>query len=171
MVQTRNHYRFNNLIYMAERGFPLTRTMVKAFAWAIAKRSGRGDRFHAEYGPVDHWWALFKKHHPQLALRQTDSLEHYHAEYLNPIIVNEYLKKTLTENDLLRSPRQIYNCDETFLPLDYTKERAVTAKGSKNVFYCAKSFLEASTGFRVQMMQCTQKVIQVGSILSCFLYG
>ena len=28
------------LLYMAERGFPLTRTTVKAFAWAIAKRSG-----------------------------------------------------------------------------------------------------------------------------------
>ena len=33
------------LIYMAQRGFPLTRTMVKAFAWAIAKRSGNDHRF------------------------------------------------------------------------------------------------------------------------------
>ena len=36
------------LIYMAERIFPLTRMMVKAFAWAIAKHSGR---FNVEYGP------------------------------------------------------------------------------------------------------------------------
>ena len=28
------------LLYTANCGFPLTRTMVKAFAWAIAKRSG-----------------------------------------------------------------------------------------------------------------------------------
>ena len=128
----------NYLVYMAEKGFPLTRTMAKAFAWAIAKRTGKSDRFHTEYGPGDHWWALFKTRHPQLALRRTDSLERYRAEYLNPGIVREYfnlLEKTLSENNLLRSPRQIYNCDETFLPLDYTKEKAVTLRGSKNV-YC-----------------------------------
>ena len=34
------------LLYMAKRGFPLTKTMVKAFAWAIAKRSGRDGHFH-----------------------------------------------------------------------------------------------------------------------------
>ena len=34
------------LLYMADRGFPLTRTMVKAFAWALAKRSGNEDRFN-----------------------------------------------------------------------------------------------------------------------------
>ena len=33
------------LIYMVNRGFPLTRTMVKAFAWSIAKRCGTCDRF------------------------------------------------------------------------------------------------------------------------------
>ena len=30
------------------RGFPLTRTMVKAFAWAVAKRSGNDKRFNEE---------------------------------------------------------------------------------------------------------------------------
>jgi len=39
------------LIYMANRGFPLTRTMVKAFTWSIAKRCGTADRFNSEYGP------------------------------------------------------------------------------------------------------------------------
>ena len=39
------------LLYMAERGFPLTRTMTKAFAWAIAKRSGNDCRFSKNYGP------------------------------------------------------------------------------------------------------------------------
>ena len=44
------------LLYMAKRGFPLTKTMVKAFAWAIAKRSGRDGCFHPEFGPGEHWW-------------------------------------------------------------------------------------------------------------------
>ena len=38
----------HNLLYMAERGFPLTRTIVKAFAWAIGKRSGNDARFSPE---------------------------------------------------------------------------------------------------------------------------
>ena len=56
------------LIYMANRGFPLTGTMVKAFAWSIAKRCGTCDQFNTEYGPGEKWWTLFKQRHPQLAL-------------------------------------------------------------------------------------------------------
>ena len=44
------------LFYMADHGYPLTRTMVKAYGWAIAKRSGNGDRFNQEFGPGEHWW-------------------------------------------------------------------------------------------------------------------
>ena len=39
------------LHYMGERGFPLTRTMVNAFAWAITKHSGNDDRF-SQWVPV-----------------------------------------------------------------------------------------------------------------------
>ena len=74
------------LIYMANCGFPLTRTMVKAFAWSIAKRSGKCDWFNLEYGPGEKWWTLFKQRHPQLALRRSDTLERSRAEALNPAI-------------------------------------------------------------------------------------
>ena len=56
------------LIYMANRGFPLTCTMVKPFACSIAKRCGTCDLFNTEYGPGEKWWTLFKQRHPQLAL-------------------------------------------------------------------------------------------------------
>ena len=121
------------LLHMAECGFPLTRTMVKAYAWSLAKRLGSGHRFHPEYGPGDHWWSLFKKRHPELTLRKADSLERNRAGALNPEIVKEYfdlLHNCLESNNLLRRPRQIYNCDETFLPLDYTQEKVVASKGS-----------------------------------------
>ena len=126
------------LKYMANHGFPLTRTMVKAFAWAIAKRSGSDGRFNPQLGPGDHWWFLYKNRHPELALRRVDSLQRSRAEALNPRVVKEYfdlLNKTLVDNNLMNSPRQIYNCDETFMPLDSTREKAVTTKGAKNV-YC-----------------------------------
>ena len=125
------------LIYMAQRGFPLTRTMTKAFAWAIAKRSGKADRFNPEYGPSEHWWTNFRKRHPRLTLRTTDKLERSRAEALSPEIVKEYfetLKPILERNNLLNLPRQLYNCDETFLPLDFTREKAVTLKNTKYVY-------------------------------------
>ena len=109
--------------------------MVKAFAWAIAKRSGSDGRFNPQLGPGDHWWFLYKKRHPELALRRVNSLQRRRAEALNPKEYFDLLNKTLVNNNLMNSPRQIYNCDETFMPLDSTREKAVTTKGAKNV-YC-----------------------------------
>ena len=125
------------LLYMVERGFPLTRTMVKAFAWAIAKRSGNDARFSPEQGPSEHWWQLYRKRHPSIVLRKSDSLERTRAEAFNEVFVTEYfeiLRNTLTTNNLTTSPRQIYNCDETFLLMNYTREKVVAAKGAKNVY-------------------------------------
>ena len=73
--------------------------------------------------------------HPILTLRKADNLERSRAEAFNPDIVNEYfemLDTVLTSNNLKKSPRRIYNCDETFLQ-DYTREKVITMKGSKNV--------------------------------------
>ena len=72
------------LFYMAEHGYPLTRTMVKAYRWAIAKRSGSGDRFNEEFGPGDKWWANFKKRHPKVSLRRVDMLDILVRKLLTP---------------------------------------------------------------------------------------
>lgn len=120
------------LIYMADRGYPLTRTMVKAFAWAIAKRSGQEGRFNRETGPGERWWVNFRQRHPQITLRRTDQLERSRAEALNPHIVSEYfslLRKTLEESGLMNKPRQLFNCDEVFLPLDGTREKGGNSQG------------------------------------------
>ena len=125
------------LVYMAQRGFPLTRTMTMAFAWAIAKRAGNAERFNPDLGPGKHWWSNFCKRHPRLTLRKSDKLNRTCAECLNPEVVEEYfdlLDKVLTDSNRKNAPRQIYNCDETFLSLDATREKVVTLKNSKNVY-------------------------------------
>ena len=71
---------------MAERGFPLTRRMVCAFAWAIAIRSGTGDRFSSN-GPSKQWWLNFKSCHPDLTLRKVDTLERSRAECFSQEVV------------------------------------------------------------------------------------
>jgi len=40
----------------------------------------------------------------------------------------------MEKNKLKNSPRQIYNCDETFVQLDCTREKVVTLKKSKNTY-------------------------------------
>ena len=73
-----------------------------------------------------------------MTLRRIDMLECTRAEALNPGIVDEYfdlLGTTLECLGLKNKPRQILNCDETFLPLNCNREKAITRKGIKNT-YC-----------------------------------
>ena len=79
------------LAYMVQRGFPLTRTPTKAFAWAIAIRSRKADSFGKE-GPSEHWWGGFRQRHPELTLRKPDKLERSRAEALNPDVVKQYFE-------------------------------------------------------------------------------
>ena len=44
------------------------------------------------------------------------------------------LEKTLSENGLMNNPRGLYNCNKTFLPLDGTREKAITSKKSKSTY-------------------------------------
>ncbi len=127
----------NYLIYVAERGFPLTRRMVMAYAWSLAKKLGRADRFNKDVGPGEHWWSNFRKRHPFLTLRKLDKLDRSRARNCDPVVINkhfELLKKVLDENNLTKFPRRIYNCDESFLPLDGSREKGVTHKKSKCMY-------------------------------------
>ena len=111
---------------MAQREFPLMHRMVMVIVWAISLRSGRGSRFNPELGPSDRWWSNFRKHHPELTLRKVDKKQ-----------VKEYsdlLKRRLTEHGLMKTPRRIYNCGETFLPLYGTCEKAVTVKHVRSTY-------------------------------------
>ena len=87
--------------------------------------------------PGEHWWTRFRKWHPDLTLREVDRLDRSRADCLDLEVTEEYfklLKKTLEENGLINSPRHLYNCDETFLPLDGTREKAVTLKRAKHAY-------------------------------------
>ena len=141
---------------------------------------------------------MFKRRHPILVLRKADSLECSRAEAFNPEIVREYfelLDKTLTQYDLKTHPRQSYNCDETFLPLNYTREKVITAQGSKNVYSQTTGTTEhitllcgvSAAGFPVSPKiiysksfpdgqyrfqgPCTLKATQAGLTQNCFLLG
>ena len=64
----------------------------------------------------------------------------------------ELLKDMLSEHKLLNSPAQIYNVDETGMPLNHRAPRVVTKRGQKKVRCCTsgnKSQITVMTGARV----------------------
>ena len=125
------------LLYMAEHGFPLTANMARGFAWAVSLCSATSGWFNEETGPGKHWWRNFRSQHPELTLRTADNLECTRANALTRDVVDNYfecLKNTLEQNDLVTAPRQLFNCDETFLPLNISCEKVVARKNAKHVY-------------------------------------
>ena len=54
---------------------PLSVALIKAFAWAIAKKSSRKSRFNETTGPGWKWWKGFRNRHPQITLRKPGNLD------------------------------------------------------------------------------------------------
>ena len=79
------------------------------------------------------WWRQFLKRQKDLSLRRGDNTSNTRMDAINSESISQYfkfLKETLEQNKLMNSPQQIYNVDETGVPLDPS---VVTATGSKKV--------------------------------------
>ena len=107
-----------------------TRKEVLAIVEAIA--SSKGTPVHVSNG----WWESFKQRHPQLTLRRVEKLSYARFVASNPVILNHYfdlLEKTLQDNELVDSPSQVFNCDETGLPLlQCNPSSVIGVKGQKH---------------------------------------
>ena len=68
------------------------------------------------------WWESFRHRHSNLTLRTASPLSYARVVGSEPTILANYfdlLERTLTDNDLLDKPSQIFNLDETGMPLDH----------------------------------------------------
>ena len=80
-------------------------------------------------------WEGFKKCHPKLTLRTAAPVSYARAMASDPEIIGNYydlLEQTLLDNDLLAKPAQIFNLDETGMPLDHTPPLVVARRGQKH---------------------------------------
>ena len=94
------------------------------------------------------WWIKFKARHRNITLRKVDNLERCRAEALSVEVVNNcfnLLENTLTQSNLLSKPRQVYNCDETFLPLNENKDKVIALKNTKAIYSQAMGSTEHIT--------------------------
>ena len=100
---------------------------------ALVSRVIEGKGKHVEIS--NGWWESFKKRNPKLILRLASPLSYVRAIASDRDTLDCYynlLEKTLLENGLLENPCNIFNCDETGMPLDSTGLRIVVEIGVKN---------------------------------------
>ena len=86
----------------------------------------------------DGWWWNFKKRQPSLSLRRGDSTAHVRMDCINKDTIEQYynlLEDTLRKHELLNNPEQIYNMDESGMPLDPRPPNVVAKHGMKKIRY------------------------------------
>ena len=117
----------------ASVGYAKTRKQILALVERIL--CVRGMKVHVSDG----WWASFLRRHPTLTLRTPASVSSTRAAASDPTVLEMYfdlLEETLEENELIGAPGQVYNMDETGLPLDPKPPKTVHLKGVRNAIAC-----------------------------------
>jgi hypothetical protein len=117
------------LIGCASVGFAKSRFQVIELVQELMRHKGRN--VSVSHG----WWESFRKRHPNIALRTASPLSYARMVGSNPLILSRYfdlLEQTLQENELHDKPSQIFNLDETGMPLDPTPPHVIAGKGTKN---------------------------------------
>jgi hypothetical protein len=123
-------------IYMAQKGFPLTRKILGVLALQSIKQMKVKNPF-SEAGPSRKWVRSFLKRHTlQLSLRTPDHVDGGRAA-LNQVEVDQFfniLQSVYDDHPNITSA-QVYNCDETgFSAKETTKVKVIAKKGQKRVY-------------------------------------
>ena len=124
------------LKHCAKIGYGKTRRDVLCIVESAASERGKLRSTHVSDG----WWRRFKERQGDLSLRQGDSTAHVRMDAMNRETIDHYfmlLRETLTTHGLMDKPSQIYNVDESGVPLNPRPPKIVTTKGrvTKKVRY------------------------------------
>ena len=117
------------LMECASVGYPRSRQAVIGMVERIL--NDRGIQRTVTHG----WWESFCHRHPNVSLRTTASLSLSRAKASDINVVNKYfdlLQSTMDEYDLHDKPCQLFNVDETGMPLNPKPLKMVCGTGSKN---------------------------------------
>jgi len=84
---------------------------------------------------TDRWWNSFKNRQSDLLLQRGDNTAHVCMDAVNKSTIDHYftlLKEILETHHLINSTGQIYNVDESGMPLDPKAPNVVAKRGAKN---------------------------------------
>ncbi len=120
------------LFTCSDIGVPKTRVEVMDIVRkAVIKKRGTDAGFSGEG-----WWHRFVERHPKVSLRKGDALAISRATAITASNMQQYyslLKTTLEEHGIMNSASQLYNMDESGMPLDHKPPRVVARKGTKKI--------------------------------------
>lgn len=126
--------------YCAERAFPLTRKMIKAFAREMIIKEQSQDNeltVNVNYGPSNKWFRGFMKRHPELRIRTPDSIDRGRYGMANTTVINNHfqlLEKCLKDMGIMDKPDSIYNVDETGFSKMDKREKVLTERSRKHTY-------------------------------------
>ena len=129
------------ILRCADIGFPRGRKEIIALVQRVC--DSRGLNVNVTHG----WWERFCHRHDGFSLRIAAPLSHARRKGANPAVLNAYfdmLEDALSENDLADKPCQIFNMDETGMPLDPRAPKLLCKTGSR-------SFVTVSSGDKSQI--------------------
>ena len=130
---------------VADIGFGKTRKQIKA----MVEKTARDKNLLRKEKISDGWFRRFLERQPHLCLCKGDRTAAVRMEAMNnQSALDNYfieLKSILDENELGDKPGQIYNMDESGVPLDHCSPRVLARRGQKKVRYC-------STGNKSQLV-------------------
>lgn len=124
----------NFLVDVSEVGYGKTKKEVKLLVENVAREKGvlKKDKV------TDGWYRRFAERQPKLSLRKGDATAHVRMDATTPETMKKYfdlLHECLTEHNLIDSPGQIYNVDETGMSFEHKAPRVLTKKGKRKVRY------------------------------------
>ena len=82
------------------------------------------------------WYYCFMGRQDHLVLQKGDPIANVRMDCLLKDVMKDHfdkLKKALEENDLMKNSTQIYNYDETGMPLDHYPSKVIAVRGKKKV--------------------------------------
>ena len=103
------------LTHVADRGFPIPQSMLKAFVRAIVHESRRETDLNMETSPSNNWVRRFLKRNPVLKVETPEPQERDKARMSNWTVMMQYfslLASTVASLGLSVKPSQNFSCDE-----------------------------------------------------------
>ena len=125
----------NYATFMASRGVPLTRPVLKRIALEIILQRGGDSRVNVATGPSDKWVRRFLQRHQSLSVRTAHPLEQDRVT-LSQRTVSDYfdlLEATLNDLGIRDEPSRIFNCDESgFSGKLNPSKKVIVPKGTRH---------------------------------------
>ncbi|XP_074036718.1 uncharacterized protein [Leptinotarsa decemlineata] len=126
-----------HILKLKKAGFAPTRQTVREMAFRLADFMKIKHPFNKEKGVAGYdWLHSFLHRNSELSIRKSEGVSLARCQAMNKQEVRDYfalVEKTLLDKNILNSPAQIYNMDETGLQLNNKPGYVIAKKGSKNV--------------------------------------